>query len=390
LAAARITAADLGAQDALRRLPPLRRRDIQSAGARLFCAEVPPHHKPLVVARTSGATGEPVEIRRTDVNRLFWMAFNVREHFWHKRDPGKDVSVIRAQNATYAERPDWGPPMSLLFDTGRSQFIPIATDVSRLLELLQGFAPDTVLIYPSALGALARHCRTRGAGLPSIRHLWTIGETLAPETRNLVRETFGVEVEDTYSSEEAGIVAIQCPDSGLYHTMESHIVEVLDESGRPCADGEVGRVVITDLLNFATPLVRYDLGDYAEVAKPCPCGRGLPTLRRIVGRERNLIVMPDGSRHWPLVGFDRFRGIAPIAQYQLIQHDRERIEVRLVSDAPLTSSQEDELRAVIQGALGHPFTLDFAYFEREIPRPPNGKFEEFVCRVRDDLPPGGS
>ena len=84
------------------------------------------------------------------------------------------------------------------------------------------------------------------------------------------------------------------------------------------------------------------------------------------------------------------RGIAPIAQYQLIQHDRERIEVRLVSDAPLTSSQEDELRAVIQGALGHPFTLDFAYFEREIPRPPNGKFEEFVCRVRDDPRPGGS
>jgi phenylacetate-coenzyme A ligase PaaK-like adenylate-forming protein len=376
---------DLAARKGLRRLAPLRRRDIQAAGHRFFCAEVPASHKPLSVARTSGATGEPIEIRRTEISRLFWMAHNVRDHLWHERDPGKRVSVMRAQNTRYAEHQSWGAPMSLLFDTGASQFIPITTDARPLAELLQRFAPDTFLTYPSCLDALARHCRRHATALHSIHHIWTIGETLAPATRELVQETFRLDVEDTYSSEEAGIIAIQCPASGLYHTMEGVIVEVLDDSGHPCEEGEIGRVVVTDLHNFASPLVRYAIGDYAEAAGPCPCGRGLPALRRIVGRERNLIVMPDGTRHWPRVGFDRFRDIAPIAQYQLVQHDRERIEVRLVCGLPLSSSQEAALREVIQGALGFPFALHFVYFEREIPRPASGKFEEFVCRVSDDL-----
>jgi len=60
-----------------------------------------------------------------------------------------------------------------------------------------------------------------------------------------------------------------------------------------CA-GQVGRVVVTDLHNFATPLIRYDLGDYAEMADTCPCGRGLPALKRIMGRRRNMVRLPDG------------------------------------------------------------------------------------------------
>jgi phenylacetate-CoA ligase len=218
--------------------------------------------------------------------------------------------------------------------------------------------------------------------LPGLRHIRTIGETLPSTVRELASDVFGAKVEDVYSSQEMGVIAIECPSSGLYHVMgEALIVEVLDEAGRPCKDGEVGRVVITALHNFATPLIRYDIGDYAEVAGPCPCGRGLPTLRRILGRERNLIVMPDGTRHWPLVGFTRFREIAPIRQYQFIQHDRERIEVRLVSDEPLSPAQEADLRAVIQGALGHPFAVEFTYFAGRIPRGPGEKFEEFVCKV---------
>lgn len=272
--------------------------------------------------------------------------------------------------------------MNLLFTTGPSQHIPITTDVKRQTNWLRDFKPDNVVIYPTSLDALAQYFRRHGMTLPGLRHIRTIGETLSPAIRALAREVFGAKVEDLYSSQEVGTIAIQCPESDLYHVMaEAVLVEVLDESGAPCKDGEVGRIVITDLHNFATPIVRYDIGDYAERAGPCPCGRGLPSLRRILGRERNLIVMPDGTRHWPLVGFTRFRDIAPIRQYQFIQHDRELIEVRLVSEQPVSSEQEAALRAVIQRALGHPFTLKFAYCADQIPRAPGGKFEEFVCNV---------
>ena len=64
------------------------------------------------------------------------------------------------------------------------------------------------------------------------------------------------------------------------------ILEILDEAGRPCGPGETGRVVLTDLHNFATPLIRYEIGDYAEAAGPCPCGRGLPVATRLRGQRR--------------------------------------------------------------------------------------------------------
>ena len=162
---------------------------------------------------------------------------------------------------------------------------------------------------------------------------------------------------------------------------ENLIVEVINDAGQSCKDGEIGRIVITDLHNFAMPIIRYDIGDVAEVGGICPCGRGMPTLKRIVGRERNLILMPDGTKHYPLVGFAQFRDVAPVVQYQFIQHTREQIEGRLVTERPLTSDEEDALRTIVQNSLGYPFELRFSYFLDRIPRSPSGKFEEFMCKV---------
>jgi phenylacetate-CoA ligase len=378
----RVHPRDLGTREGLRQIPPLRRRDLQAAGSDLYCRDMPASHRPVEETRTSGSTGEPVVVKRTSIDQLFWSAMTIRDHLWHERDLSRGLSAIRATIERYSRVNSWGPPISLLFATGPAQRIPITSSVEQQLEWLSSFKPDNLVIYPASLDALARHCQRQGVTLPGLRHIRTIGETLPPAVRALAAHVFGAKVEDVYSSQEMGVIAVECPASGLYHVMgEALIVEVLDEAGRPCQHGEVGRVVITALHNFATPLIRYDIGDYAEAAGPCPCGRGLPTLRRILGRERNLIVMPDGTRHWPLVGFTRFREIAPIRQYQFIQHDRARIEVRLVSDEPPSPAQETELRAVIQGALGHPFAVEFTYFADRIPPAPGGKFEEFICKI---------
>ena len=162
---------------------------------------------------------------------------------------------------------------------------------------------------------------------------------------------------------------------------ESLIVEVLNEDGSACKVGETGRIVITDIHNFATPLVRYDIGDYAEVGELCSCGRGLPTLKRILGRQRNMVIHPDGKRHWPLVGFQQYCQIAPIRQYQLIQRSLDQIEVRLVVDVPINENQQAKLTEVICSALGYPFKLHFICFSEQIPPRSNGKFEEFVSEI---------
>ena len=91
--------------------------------------------------------------------------------------------------------------------------------------------------------------------------------------------------------------------------------------------------------------------------------------------------MPDGSRHWPLVGFHRFREIAPLRQYQFIQYEAEKIEVRLTVERPLTQAEEGALGAHICTSLGHSFELNFNYFDDRLPVGASGKFEEFVCQV---------
>jgi|HubBroStandDraft_2_1064218.scaffolds.fasta_scaffold13946_2 phenylacetate-CoA ligase len=381
LAEAGLTPKDLISFEALRKLPLLTRRDLQ--GARdVYCTDVPQEHLPPHENRTSGSTGEPVLVKRTRINQMFWLAITMREYFWYEGRFDLRFSAIRPTVQMQRIIETWGAPANLFFDTGSAQLIPITADVKQIAEWLASFDPHVLVVYPSVLDALLEYREKHGLNLPSLSIIRTISETLKPRIRERALAALPVKIADNYSSQEMGIIAIQCPESGLYHTMgESLIVEVIGDDGHVCREGEVGRVVVSDLHNFATPMIRYDIGDYAEVGGPCPCGRGLPTLKRVLGRERNLILMPDGRRHWPLVGFARFRDVAPIIQYQFIQHSREEIEVRLVTETPLTAEQENNLRNVIHEALGHPFALRFTYFEGQIPRAANGKFEEFVCAV---------
>jgi phenylacetate-CoA ligase len=373
---------DLLTPEGLQRLPVLTRRDLQS-GENVFCAELPTGHAPVFDARTSGSTGEPVAVRRTSVSHLDWLAMTLREHLWHKRDFRGRLCAIRANISAPGSLANWGAPASLLFDTGPSIGIPISTDIASQIRLIADFAPDNLLVYPNNLKAIMQECTARGISLPGLRHIRSIGETLSPHLREEAAAFFHARVADCYSSQEVGYLACECPDAPLYHVMaETVIVEVLDENAAPCREGQVGRVVVTDLHNFATPLIRYDIGDYAEVGPPCPCGRGLPTLKRILGRERNLVLLPDGTRHWPLVGYAKYREIAPVNQFQLVQEDRDNVVVRLVTERPLTSGEEDALGSHIQESLGFAFALRFVYFDGRIPAGPMGKFEEFICKLR--------
>jgi phenylacetate-CoA ligase len=379
---ARLKPDDFGKPGALQRLDVLHRRDIQQAGNALRCAEVPPRHLPLNKGETSGSTGEPVVVIRTALNRLFWMAMTMREHLWNERDFAQRSTSVRANIPALAYKDDWGPPANLLYKTGRSQGIPITADAAQQAAWISDFDPGYLMHYPNSLEALCDHCEKHAIRFTGLRQIRGIGETLSPALRARAQKILGTKVVDTYSSNEVGVIAIECPVSGLYHIMaENLLVEIVGEHGAPCETGEIGRVIVTDLHNFATPLVRYDIGDYAEVAGPCPCGRGLPTLKRILGRERNLVFMPDGTRHWPLVGFHAFREVAPVTQYQLVQHDIRNIEMRLVVERKLTSAEEGKLRDLVVDALANPFTIRFTYFPGNIPRGAGGKFEEFICLV---------
>jgi phenylacetate-CoA ligase len=176
-----------------------------------------------------------------------------------------------------------------LVETGPCLRLDVDGDTNAQLEWLERHDPAYLLTYPSLAAELATLSLERGVKLPGLREVRSLGESLEIGVRHLCKQAWNVPLTDIYSSEEVGYVALQCPDHEHYHVQaENVLVEVLNEKGKPCAPGETGRVVVTDLHNFAMPVIRYDIGDYAEVGEPCPCGRGLPVLRRLVGRASRM------------------------------------------------------------------------------------------------------
>lgn len=263
----------------------------------------------------------------------------------------------------------------LAFANGPSALLNIGTRIQDQVEWLQRIDPDYLLTYPGNIQAIAIHCERNKIRFPRLKQVHTISDLLRPEVHNICREVLDVPVVDVYSGAEVGYIALQCPESENLHIQsESVFVEVLDENGNACRPGEVGEVVITPLHNLAMPLLRYSIGDFAEVGS-CSCGRTLPVLRRIMGRTRSMVRLPNGDEFYAsfqdlLTGFDMIR------QFQVERSSSEALEMKLVATRKLTSAEAEKLRKILQQRFRHPFAVSFSYHD-EILRSAGGKFEDY-------------
>jgi phenylacetate-CoA ligase len=157
-------------------------------------------------------------------------------------------------------------------------------------------------------------------------------------------------------------------------------VEVLHPDGAPCLPGQIGQVVITTLHNFAMPLIRYAIGDFAEVGDGCSCGRGLLHLRRIMGRERNMIKLPDGRWVWPIFGVLTWIADIPIRQIRFVQRQIDTIDVQYVMERELGTVEMQRITDAVRQAVGWPFLLRWERCE-QMAAGPTGKFEDVVCAL---------
>jgi len=364
-------------------IPVLTRSDLQQH--EVVSNNIPAAHGENSTTQSSGSTGVPVKITTTGMTRMFWQVFTLRDHEWRKRDFSCKLATIRLRGEPGKPEisPTWGRPVRLLYNSGPAGTLNLATDISTQMRWLREFNPDYLVAFPSNLLALIEYSQEQGISLPNLREVRAISETVNDRLREACREIWKVPMTDIYSTQEVGYIALQCPEHPHLHIQsENVLVEILDDNGIPCQPGQVGRVVVTSLHNFATPLIRYELQDMAEAGGPCPCGRGLPVINRVVGRIRNMVKLPNGEMHWPLTGFRDYGEITgSIRQFQFIQHTHQEIEVRLVVSKPLTSQETVALNALIQKSLAYPFNIRFTFHEN-IPRAPGGKFEEFISHVR--------
>ena len=378
-------------EEAWRAIPILTRVEAQANAEALVSRHIPETHGSVHDERTSGSTGRPVSFKATGLMSAFQNAFNLRRMIWHKRDfSAKAARIISMKQPDVALPPDGAaePSWAPVFPTGPSVILNLRSSIEEQLAWLVREKPAYLLTYPGNVEGLARLCQETGTRLDSLRGIATMSEGHDPELHETCRRVWGVPLMDGYSSIETGPIATQCPDHIHYHIdSENVIVEILDANDDPCLPGDMGKVIVTSLNNFATPFIRYDLGDIAIPGKTsCSCGRGLPVIERVLGRVRNLLTYPDGRQTKPRIN----EGLADqpaILQFQGLQPDPETLEIRLVVVRPLSGEEEDRIRTSLTDYLGYPFAIKLTYVD-EIERAPSGKFEDFRSDVTTKL--GGS
>jgi phenylacetate-CoA ligase len=373
-------------------VPILTRAEVQEGGAEFHSNKVPESHGKIGDTFTSGSTGRPLRTLKTGLAEMIWQALTLREILWH-RDFRLKLAIITMDEDKQGAYPDgaqyrdWGNFAAQTFETGPSCVLHVSTKIHEQVEWLLRMEPDYLFTRAGNAQALAQHCLREQIKFPTLRQFITFSDLLRPEARAVCKEAWSVPVVDIYSSAEVGYIALQCPESEYYHIQsESVYVEVLNEAGQTCAPGEVGQVIVTPLHNFAMPLLRYTSGDLAEVGE-CACGRGLPALRRIIGRTRSALALPNGEHVFPELQ-DLLIDLPMVRQFQIRRRERESLDVKLVVARELTESEAALLQGELERRFHYPFGIVISYHD-ELTRSKSGKFHDFKDDYKEANGNGG-
>lgn len=315
-------------EERIRKLPYITRLNLQDLEKHIPAG--------MAISKTSGSTGIPVIVPKTAESDFWHRITNYRELKWRKwdiTDPSKLIVVILAKFKT---------------DTTEGNIHTWKISPMNIIQSrLESLEPTYLYTYPSIVSYLDL------SKIPSIIDVKTVGE---PGGTN-------------YSCEEAGTIALQCPDYTNYHIMENIIVENHPEYG----------AVITDLSN--PYITRYIIGDKIEMDdSPCPCGRVLPIIKKIYGRVRNMLVLPNGDKIWPTVGEPLFRTLisTKIIRHQIIQKEIDILEIKICVTESLTTEERELLKNTILENLGYAHLKCYIV---EVESFPDGKFEAFKSEM---------
>jgi Coenzyme F390 synthetase len=194
----------------------------------------------------------------------------------------------------------------------------------------------------------------------------------------LVRQAFQCPVFNRYGNREmSGQLAQNCPDGHSLHiNTELCILEVVDNRGKAVAPGQRGKIILTDLTNYAMPFIRYDSGDMAIAGGACSCGRGFPLVSSIEGRSAECLVTPEGHEISPAaLGHYLFILCGHIDTFSRFQAEQHKLEGVMFRFVPLKTINEDikqRLYDDLQHLMGEGVEVDLEFVD-DIPPEANGK-----------------
>lgn len=365
-------------------IPTITRSDALDAGESLFANSYPERMGPYSENQTSGSTGMAFKFRETGLTSIMSSAASQRIFDWHNVNCSEKMALIVDVRRRYPfPKGGVGHLWNVRETEAPACQLSVSETVQDQLRWLLETKPDILTTYPSIALAIAERAKEHGVPLP-FHTLIGQGEVFSDEAKTILTNKYGLKVIDRYGASELGPIAVECPEGSTYHQfIEACFMEVLKlDDNRPVKDGR-GRLVLTPFYNYAMPLIRYENQDQVEItSQPCPCGRTLPCIQKILGRERNVFTYIDGKQSWPTVPETAHRACFPAKQVQVIQKTFTDLEIRFVKDDASTAILNvEKVEAVFREYL-HP-SINLTIVEvPEIPRSASGKFEQWVTQVK--------
>lgn len=300
------------------------------------------------VKTTGGSTGEPVRLLKTATALARERAATWRAYAWagiQVGDPqGRFWGVPHLRNTRFIAR-----LTDFVANRRRLSAFNITPDsLSGYLEELRHFRPAWLYGYVSAIEALADHMLLHGLpAIDTLKCVITTSEVLTAGAREKIQKAFGVRVYNEYGCGEVGSIAHEC-EHGRLHLMEDNLIVEVD-----APPGQPGELIVTDLYNLATPLIRYRLGDFGTIdPEPCACGRKLSVLGSVHGRAYDLVRTPSGRRIHPEAVIYIFENIqartGAFRQFQVVQTELDQMLVRLIPSGVMTPEDCDSLIAALK------------------------------------------
>ena len=373
---------------ALAAFPVLEKRDLVSHADSLTCEM----HRGGYWNLTGGSTGEPVRFLQDRVFQTGALATTMLFYEWagmphgarHVKLWGAPRDLGSGRVALRRRAADW-----FFNRTTLDAFDMSERTMRRYVETIARSRPACLEGYADGLYELAVRVKRHGLPMSPPGSIVSSAGTLLPHMREEIESAFGAGVFDRYGTREVGNVAAECDrHEGLHVFGETAIVEVVDESGRPVGEGEEGDILVTCLLNYSMPLIRYRIGDRAvRGADRCSCGRPYPLLARVVGRSESCVRRRDGGVVLPeffihVIGVEYNDGA--IGKFQVVQEALDRITVVIVpaeGAGERALAREDEMRARIKQMMGE-CQIRFVLADRIEPTP-TGKHMYVVNKMKE-------
>jgi phenylacetate-CoA ligase len=240
---------------------------------------------------------------------------------------------------------------------------PWAESIYRRME---SHHPEFVTGYTSAVASIADELLKRNLRLSRrVRGVITEAEPLTPSRSKLIADYFNAPIGSRLGIRElGGYLALSCPEvPKQFHVISDHVItEIVLEDGTPAKPGESGRLIVTDLNNYAMPFIRYDTGDLAIADDElCDCGRGSPVIKQIVGRSSEClrtragkVISPVSLSHY-LVLFHDYGSV--IRHYQLVGENEGHLRLLVVPAPKFDSETQQRLESDLSQLLGQDMSV---------------------------------